>query len=87
MHLLKDFPAILIAGLGGKGRKMAKKAVILILASLILLFLSSSAFSQEPPLVLPKITIEAGEVDEPQELVLSLRILLLLTILSLRRPF
>ncbi|HOQ50739.1 MAG TPA: flagellar type III secretion system pore protein FliP [Candidatus Atribacteria bacterium] len=62
---------------------MAKKAIILILASLILLFLSSSAFSQEPPLVLPKITIEAGEVDEPQELVLSLRILLLLTILSL----
>ncbi|MBP9015841.1 MAG: flagellar biosynthetic protein FliP, partial [Candidatus Atribacteria bacterium] len=46
-------------------------------------FISPLVFSQEIPLVLPKITIEAGEASQPQELVLSLQILLLLTILSL----
>lgn len=62
---------------------MIKKSLLLILILLIILFVSSPAFSQQIPLVLPKITVEAGEADEPQELVLSLQILLLLTILSL----
>ena len=62
---------------------MIKKLLFLILVFIMVFFISPLVFSQEIPLVLPKITIEAGEASQPQELVLSLQILLLLTILSL----
>ncbi|HSV32217.1 MAG TPA: flagellar type III secretion system pore protein FliP [Atribacteraceae bacterium] len=49
----------------------------------ILISVIPEAFSQDFPLFVPRITLEAGEVEEPGELTLSLQILVLLTILSL----
>ncbi|MDK2896276.1 MAG: flagellar biosynthesis protein FliP [Candidatus Atribacteria bacterium] len=62
-----------------------KKLVFLgvLVACFIFFFLPTKLSAQELPLVLPRVTVEAGEAEQPEELVLSLQILVLLTILSL----
>ena len=57
----------------------ALKAIILVL---LIIFVSSSAFSQET-IPIPKISIGIGEATSPRDVALTLEILLLLTILSL----
>ncbi|MGI6587751.1 MAG: flagellar type III secretion system pore protein FliP [Peptococcia bacterium] len=63
-------------------RFFKKKIVLVILLSVfIILFLSVDVFAA--PIPLPKIGIEVDSADTPQEVVLSLQILALLTILTL----
>lgn len=58
------------------------KALKVIILVLLIIFISSSAFSQET-IPIPKISIGIGEATSPRDVALTLEILLLLTILSL----
>ncbi|PKM89931.1 MAG: flagellar biosynthetic protein FliP [Firmicutes bacterium HGW-Firmicutes-12] len=60
---------------------MANKKLVILLLILVTLFWASNLYAA--PLALPKIGLEVGSSDNPEDIALSLQIIALLTVLSL----
>ncbi len=62
---------------------MTRTALILLLALGILFLSASPAYGQQKSIPLPKISVEVGKATKPDDVAMTLQILLLMTILSL----
>jgi len=60
-----------------------KGKILLIISFFLVILFFSQAFSQEPQIPLPKLEIGVGTVENPDDLVVTIEILLLLTVLTL----